>query len=66
MARILHVKYDDDSEEQFGVPDGWEVPSVTALLSDWLIIPRPRVGSASIAIKLDRVKYLSAADEVAA
>jgi hypothetical protein len=64
LSRILYVHYEDGSEEKFGVPDGWKVPSMVDFM-DWLVLPTRDGETASIAVKLRDVKWLSAGDEVA-
>jgi hypothetical protein len=64
LSRILHVHYEDGAEQMFGVPDGWQVPSMIDHM-DWLVLPTREGETASIALKLADVKWLTAADEVA-
>jgi hypothetical protein len=63
LSRILHVHYEDGSEQKFGVPDGWQVPALIDHM-DWLVLPIRDGEQASIALQLRDVKWLSASNEL--
>lgn len=49
MARILEVEFRNGLTKQFGVPAGWQVPTIPPP-SGWLVIPTPEGQSTSIAL----------------
>jgi hypothetical protein len=65
MACVLNVHYDDAEREaeQFGVPDGFTIPSLIDHM-DWLILPATTGQDAKqIVIRLRDVAWMSVVDK---